>query len=281
MILCRSCVHEVRYACRLQQDRRSSPGGFSPPCTLHVVILDFRSSGNSQVVQISRTAPHAVSCLAPAIEKCLAVVVRHRVRSRRVFSMKRRRTSALSVYWRAHLPTAADGSAVHRNDTDDVDGRRRQFLSFLFSLACSFCALLVMDEDVWSYIRLFLIKVDLSSLCLLIMGKATGGGAGRRGHSSGSSAAGRKVSLAVRRRHQTRYSVVRSFDNVAAIRRAACLKGLGSLTGENEKRRLARRWWPQLFKTKLCSRDSVGRCELRYMPDLTKRVRCPDFRGRR
>ena len=29
----------------------------------------------------------------------------------------------------------------------------------------------------------------------------------------------------------------------------------------------------QLFKTKLCSRDSAGRCELRYMPDLTKRVR--------
>ena len=48
-----------------------------------------------------------------------------------------------------------------------------------FSLTCSFCALLVMDEDVWSYIRLFLIKEDLSSLCLVIMGKATGGGAGR------------------------------------------------------------------------------------------------------
>ena len=49
----------------------------------------------------------------------------------------------------------------------------------------------------------------------------------------------------------------------------------------------------QLFKTKLCSRDSAGRCglpdrtvahgagELRHMSDLTKRVRCPDFYGRR
>ena len=34
------------------------------------------------------------------------------------------------------LPTAADGSAMHRNDTGDVDGRRLQFLSsfFLFGL---------------------------------------------------------------------------------------------------------------------------------------------------
>ena len=125
-----------------------------------------------------------------------------------------------------------------------LSGRRRQFLSFLFSLACSFCALLVIDGCMWSLIRLFLIKENLSSLRLVIMGEAAGGGAGRQGHSSGGSAGGRKVSLAVRRRHQTRYSVVRSFDNVAALRRAACLKGLGSLTEENEKRRLARRWWP-------------------------------------
>ena len=99
----------------------------------------------SSCAGVLKKAPHAVSCLAPAIEKCLAVVVRHRVRSRRVFSVKRRRTSVLSVYWRTHLPTAADGSAAHRNDTDDVDGRRRQFSSFLLSLACSFCALLVTD----------------------------------------------------------------------------------------------------------------------------------------
>ena len=49
----------------------------------------------------------------------------------------------------------------------------------------------------------------------------------------------------------------------------------------------------QLFKTKFCSRDQAGRCglpdckfahgagELRYIPDPTKRVRCPDFLGRR
>ena len=59
-----------------------------------------------------------------------------------------------------------------------------------FSLACSFCALLPMDEDMWSLIRLLLINEDLSSLRLVIMGKATGGGAGRRVHSSGGSAAG-------------------------------------------------------------------------------------------
>ena len=46
------------------------------------------------------------------------------------------------------MPTAADGSAVHRNDTGDVNGCRLRFLSFLFSLACRFCALLVMDGDV-------------------------------------------------------------------------------------------------------------------------------------
>ena len=121
------------------------------------------------------------------------------------------------------------------------------------------------------------------------MGEAVGGGAGRQGHSSGGSAAGLKVSLAVRRRQQTRYSVVRSFDNVAALRRAACLKGLGSLTEE----KIGAAVVAQLFKTKLCSRDSAGRCglpgctfahgagELRYMLDLPERVRCPDFRGRR
>ena len=37
---------------------------------------------------------------------------------------------------------------------------------------------------------------------------------------------------------------VRSFDYVAALRRAACLKGPESLTEEKGKRRLARRWWP-------------------------------------
>ena len=77
-----SCVL-LRYACRLRQDRCSSPGGFSPPCSLHFVILDFRSSANPQFVQLFHTAPLAVSSLAPAIEKCLAVVVRHRARSRR------------------------------------------------------------------------------------------------------------------------------------------------------------------------------------------------------
>ena len=146
VILCRSCVHEVQYACRLQQDRCSSPGGFSPPCTLHVVILDFCSSGNSQVVQVSKKNATCCVLLCSAIKKCLAVFVRHRARSRRVFSVKRRRTSVLSLYWRAHLATAADGGAVHRNDTGDVDGRRRQSLSFLFSLVCNFCALLAMDE---------------------------------------------------------------------------------------------------------------------------------------
>ena len=62
-----------------------------------------------------------------------------------------------------------------------------------------------------------------------------GNGAGRRGHSSGGSAAGRKVSLSVRRRHQTRCSEVRSFDCVAALRRARCLKGPESLTGRRGK----------------------------------------------
>ena len=81
---------------------------------------------------------------------------------------------------------------MHRNDTGDVIGRRMQFLSFLFSLACRFCALLVMDGDVYSLIRLSVIKENLSSLRLVIMGEAAGGGADRRGHSSGSSAAGRR-----------------------------------------------------------------------------------------
>ena len=35
---------------------------------------------------------------------------------------------------------------------------------------------------------------------------------------------------------------VRSFDCVAALRRARCLKDSESPTGETEKRRLARRW---------------------------------------
>ena len=78
---------------------------------------------------------------------------------------------------------------MHRNDTGDVYGRRLQLLSFLFSLAFLFCALLVMDGDVLSLICLFLIKENLSSLRLVIMGDAAGGGADRRGHSSGSSAA--------------------------------------------------------------------------------------------
>ena len=58
-----SCVCSLgllRYACRLRQDRCSSPGGFSPPCSLHFAILDFRSSGNFQLVQLSHTAPLAL-----------------------------------------------------------------------------------------------------------------------------------------------------------------------------------------------------------------------------
>ena len=169
---------------------------------------------------------------------------------------------------------------MHRNDTGDVDGRQLQFLSFFFSLACSFCALLAMDEDVWSFIRLFLIKEDMSSLRLVIMGMATGGGAGRRVHSSGSSAAGGRFRWRCGggTRRGTRGAFVRQCCGAAA----RCVPQRSWVAdGREGEKTIGAAVVAQLFKTKLCSRDSAGRRELRYMPDLTKRVRCPDFRGRR
>ena len=63
---------------------------------------------------------------------------------------------------------------------------------------------------------------------------------------------------------------VSSFECVAVLRRAGCLKGLESPTGEKGKRRVL----PDC-------KFAHGAGELRHILDPTKRVWCPDFLGRR
>ena len=55
---------------------------------------------------------------------------------------------------------------------------------------------------------------------------------------------------------------VRSFDCVAVLRRAGCLKGLWVADGRDGNKTIGAVVVTQLFKTTLCSRDWAGRCGL-------------------
>ena len=91
--------------------------------------------------------------------------------------------------------------------------------------------------EVLSLIRLFLIKENLSSLRLVIMREAAGGEgtAVEVPRLQEGSAGGAEAAPDAERE-------VRSFDCVAVLWRAGCLKGLEWPTGEKGKRRSAQRW---------------------------------------